>query len=250
MSIDPPANATPTPPAIVHLPASGAVDLCFVLLHGVGGDAASMAPLREALREQYPQAALVSLNGPEALADGGQAWFDVQGLDADTLLQRLDAALPALVQRIQAWGQHFELSWERVALAGFSQGATMALEAVQAQDQLAGRVLAFSGGHARAPQHAPQEVSLHLLHGLADELVPYQPVVAMARSLVALGADVTADVLPEVGHALHPKLVERGMEQLRTFVPARVWRSAMEAAQAQKDQEEEQAQADGAKPQA
>jgi len=77
-------------------------------------------------------------------------------------------------------------------------------------------------------------------------LVPYQPVVAMARTLVALGADVTADVLPEIGHELHPTLVARGMEQLRTFVPARVWRSAMEAAQAQKEQEE----ADGAKPQA
>ncbi|MBB4842789.1 phospholipase/carboxylesterase [Paucibacter oligotrophus] len=219
-----------TPPALVHLPASGAVDLCFVLLHGLGADAASMEPLRAALRAQYPQAALVSLNAPLALAEGGRAWFAVDGLDEAVLAQRLDAALPALIQRVQGWARHFGLDWGRIALAGFSQGATLALEAVQAQDQLAGRVLAFSGGHGRVPERAPHEVSLHLLHGLDDGLVPYRPVVNMARTLVALGADVTADVLPGIGHELHPKLVDKAMEQLRTFVPARLWRAAQEAA--------------------
>lgn len=232
-----------TPPAIIHLPASGAVDLCFVLLHGLGADAASMEPVRAALRTQYPQAALVSLNAPLSLAEGGQAWFaveDLNDLDADVLEQRLaerlDQALPALVQRVQAWAQHFELDWERIALVGFSQGATMALEAVQAQDRLAGRVLAFSGGHVRVPERAPHEVSLHLLHGLDDALVPYPPVVSMARTLVSLGADVTADVLPGVGHELHPKLVDKAMEQLRTFLPARMWRAAQEAAAEQAQQ--------------
>ncbi|MDC8787046.1 esterase [Roseateles koreensis] len=224
------ADATATPPAIVHLPASGAVDLCFILLHGVGADAASMDPLREALRAQYPQAALVSLNGPVPAPGGGQAWFDVDGLTADSLTERLDQALPELIQRIQSWGLHFELSGERVALAGFSQGATMALEAAQAQEGLVGRVLAFSGGHAKRPDHAPHEVSIHLLHGMADALVPYQPVVTMARTLVSLGADVTADILPDIGHELHPTLIEKGMAQLRTFVPARLWRAAAAAA--------------------
>jgi len=231
------------PPALVHLPASGPVDLCFVLLHGLGADAASMEPVRAALRAQYPQAALVSLNGPLSLAEGGQAWFAVEGLndlDAEVLEQRLaerlDQALPALVQRVQAWAKHFELDWERVALAGFSQGATLALEAVQAQDRLAGRVLAFSGGHVRVPQHAPHEVSIHLLHGLDDALVPYPPVVNMARTLVSLGADITADVLPGVGHELHPKLVDKAMEQLRSFLPARLWRAA-QAAAAEQDQQ-------------
>ena len=50
---------------------------------------------------------------------------------------------------------------------------------------------------------------------------------------MALGADVTADVLPGIGHELHPQLVDKAMEQLRTFVPARLWREAMKAAQEQ-----------------
>jgi phospholipase/carboxylesterase len=41
-------------------------------------------------------------------------------------------------------------------------------------------------------------------------------------------------VLPDLGHELHAELIARAMEQLRTFVPARVWKAAMEAAKEQK----------------
>jgi phospholipase/carboxylesterase len=205
--------------AIVSLPAAGAADLLFILLHGAGGQAADMAPLSLALREQYPQAALVGLNGPLVQA-GGFAWFE----------NALPAALPDFNARIRAWARHFDLSWERVALAGFAQGATLALEAVQFEPQLAGRVLALAGTYIALPQHAPKDVSLHLLHGIQDEVVPYPAVVAAARALVPLGADVTADILPGVGHQLHPLLIEKALAQLRTFLPGRLWREAMLAA--------------------
>jgi hypothetical protein len=69
-------------------------------------------------------------------------------------------------------------------------------------------------------------VSLHLLHGLGDTEVPPQHVVDAARTWVDLEADITADVLPKVGHTLDPQLIERGLHQLRTFIPARLWREA------------------------
>ena len=52
-----------------------------------------------------------------------------------------------------------------------------------------------------------------------------------AQALVDLGADVTADLLPHIDHSLHPALIEKAMEQLRTFIPARLWRDALIAAQ-------------------
>ena len=48
--------------------------------------------------------------------------------------------------------------------------------------------------------------------------------------LVALGADVTADVLPAIGHELHPALIDAAIHQLRTFLPQKVWREALRAA--------------------
>jgi len=42
---------------------------------------------------------------------------------------------------------------------------------------------------------------------------------------------VTADLLPHLDHGLHPALIAKAMEQLRTFIPARLWREALVAAQ-------------------
>ncbi|MBT9491250.1 MAG: esterase [Paucibacter sp.] len=228
--------------ALALLPDKGLPDLLFLLLHGAGADAAQMRPLAQALRAQYPQAAVVSINGPEAFEPPGedrataqgQQWYSLQGACDDNHPERVADVLPGFIATVRAWAEQFDMAWERVALAGFSQGAVMALEAVQAEPQLAGRVLAFAGAYATPPAHAPHEVSLHLLHGQLDPVLPHQDQVTAARRLVQLGADITADVLPDIGHELHPELIERAMEQLRTFLPARMWKEAMQAAKEQK----------------
>ena len=71
---------------------------------------------------------------------------------------------------------------------------------------------------------------MHLFHGLADPVIPHGPAVDAAKRLVALGADVTADVLPGIAHELHPQLVDKAIEQLRTFIPRKVWEAAMREA--------------------
>ncbi|MDI4634859.1 esterase [Pelomonas sp. V22] len=232
------ADDTHRSQALALLPAEGKPDLLFLLLHGAGADAAQMRPLAQALHTQYPQAAVLSLNGPEpydAIPGGGSGWqwYSLVGANDDNHAARVDAALPDFIATVRSWAAQFELPWQRVALAGFSQGAVLALEAVQVEVALVGRVLAFSGGYATMPGHAPAQVSVHLLHGLQDGVLPSQDQVTAAQRLVQLGADVTADILPGIGHELHDELIERALEQLQSFVPAHVWREAMQAAKEQ-----------------
>lgn len=220
--------------ALGLLPDKGLPELLFLLLHGLGADASQMRPLAQALHRQYPQAAVLSINGaqPDARLPGGGAgfqWYE-PAADASQESAHVAAALPGFIASVRAWAENFDLPWERVALAGFSQGAVLALEAVQSEPRLAGRVLAFGGGYAMQPTQAPQQVCLHFFHGMVDEVLPYQPVVQAARTLLQLGADVTADIRPGIGHELHPELIDKAMEQLRTFVPARLWREAVIAA--------------------
>ncbi|WP_310386478.1 esterase [Roseateles sp.] len=219
--------------AVAMLPDKGVPDLLFLLLHGAGADAAQMRPLAQALRAQYPQAAVLALNAPLTV-DGGQQWYSLDGCNDDNHAERVTAALPAFIATVRSWAAQWELPWQQVALGGFSQGAVLALEAVQAEAQLAGRVLAFAGAYATPPAQAPHEVSLHILHGQLDPVLPHQDQVTAARRLVQLGADITADVLPDIGHELHPELIERAMHQLRSFLPARMWKEAMQAAKEQK----------------
>ena len=238
--------------ALARLPASGAPDLLYVLFHGVASNAQQMTALAQSLAAEYPQAAVLCVHAPDAFDGGGidgapasgaaaalaapapdaRQWFAVRGLDADPALlgTRVAAALPHFIAVLRGLQQRFGIGWERTALAGFGQGATMVLEAVQAEPQLAGRVLVFAGRHVDLPDHAPADTSVHLLHGRDDAVVSYRASVESARALVALGADVTADVLPDIGHELHPALIDAAIHQLRTFLPQKVWREAMRAA--------------------
>lgn len=221
-----------TPLPLLHLPAEGAPTLLFVLLHGVGARASDLAPLARRLAAEYPQAVVVGLDGPLPFdaappSHCGRQWFSIVGVNEDNRPARVAAAMPGFVATVRSLQERFGVSWPCTALVGFSQGSIMALEAVQAEPALAGRVIAFSGRHARAPEHAPADTTLHLLHGLDDRVIPPGPVVDAAQRLVALGGDVTADVLPGIGHELHPTLLERAIEHLRTFLPKRAWREAM-----------------------
>jgi phospholipase/carboxylesterase len=190
-----------------------------------------MVPLAQRLACEYAQAALLCIDAPDpfdvAPGGGGRQWFSIQGIDEANRPARIAATLPRFVAQVRALQQHFDIDWPRTALVGFSQGAIMALEAVQAEPRLAGRVLAFSGRHATAPMHAPEDTTVHLFHGLADRVMPPGPAIDAAERLVALGGDVTCEALPGIGHELHPALVDRAMAQLRTFLPKKVWRDAL-----------------------
>ena len=207
-----------------------APDLLFALLpdSGIAPDGPdTLAPLAAALHAQYPKAVTLNLHPPLRDAEGRCRWW----ADAEPSVDGLAAALPHLIERLRLEAGKLDLPWQRVALAGVGDGALLALEAVQAEAELVGRVLAFAGGYLARPEHAPQDVCVHLLHGLADERFPYRHVVDAAQALVDLGADVTADLLPHLDHGLHPALIAKAMEQLRTFIPARLWREAVVAAQ-------------------
>ncbi len=223
--------------SLARLPNEGSIELLFLLFHGHGQGPQAMQPLATALANEYPQAAVLCLQAPDPADDPsgrqrstGFQYFPRVGLTEDNRAQRADAALPPFIALVRGFQDRFQVSWERTALAGFSQGAIIALEAVQAEPRLAGRVLAFGGRHASLPDHAPVDTTLHLLHGMADAVVPIAPVIEAARQLVLLGADITADILPDIGHELHPLLIDKAIEQLRTFLPRRLWREAISEA--------------------
>ena len=211
---------------LAHLPDSGAPKLLFLLFHGDGQSASSMTALAQSLAVEYPQSAVLCVNAPNGSTppSDGKFWFAGNGCSTAT------EAIPNFIAMVRELQNRFNVGWEHTALFGFAQGATMALEAVQIEHALAGRVLAFAGRHNSAPTYAPEDTTVHFLHGLQDSVVAHRAAVDSAQRLVALGGDVTADVLPGIGHELHPALIAKAIEQLRTFLPKKVWREA--AAQA------------------
>ena len=216
---------------IEWLPLQGQPEQLLLLLHGVGADGRSMAPLAQALRAEFPQAAIVAPDAPHPFEAGGagRQWFSVRGIDEANRVPRAAAALVPLAAWVRATQQRLGVGSAATALVGFSQGAILALELAAAEDGLAGRVLAFAGRYARLPAAAPRHTTLHLFHGGADAVIPVAHARAALEHLAALHGDATIDIAEGVGHELHPVLLRCALQRLRTHIPLRTWQAALGA---------------------
>jgi phospholipase/carboxylesterase len=214
------------------LPASGRPTLLYIYLHGVGAGALQMAPVADRFAQAWPHAVHLMPEGFDAFGEAadGRQWFSRDGITEENRPERVAAAVMKLTAFVNDAQRHFGIEFAATALVGFSQGAVVALEAVQREPALAGRVVALGGRYARLPEAAPPSTVLHLVHGKDDAVVPARHAVEAAARLVALGGDVTADVIPGVGHALDPELIERAVLHLQTYLPRRVWAEALAAA--------------------
>jgi phospholipase/carboxylesterase len=214
---------------VIARPAAQAQQL-VLLFHGFGADEHDMEPLGRSLAAEFPQACVVSLRAPEPCAGArGYQWFDLRGVTEDNRAGRVAGAMPGFLEAVRHWQLETGATVAQTALVGFSQGGIMALESTRDREAPAGRVAGIGARFARLPTRASAGTTLHLLHGKRDAVMPYALTVQAAEHLVRLGADVTADVLPFVGHEAGPEVARCLLQRLRTYVPLRVWREAMAA---------------------
>lgn len=177
----------------------------FVFLHGSGATSQSMIPIAFRFQARFPSAALVVPSGfaRSEVDRDAQQWFSSRGLNDDNRMERVAAILPrveALVRREQT---NCGVPTERTVLIGFSQGGTVALEAVKQLPGLAGAVVAYASRFARLPRNGTRIGSrVHLVHGEHDAVVSRVHAERAARMLAALHVPVTLDIVQDLGHAL------------------------------------------------
>jgi phospholipase/carboxylesterase len=209
----------------------GQAQQLMLLFHGVGATAHDLVPLGRVLAEEFPQAFIVSVAAPVPAGDGnGRQWFSVQGISEDNRPERVAAALPAFDETVARWQKEAGVGTDAVALIGFSQGGIMALESTRDRPAIAGRVVSIAGRFAKLPETPNAATTLHMFHGKLDPVIPYGFTVEAAKHLVAIGADLTADVIPHVGHQVNDDIAALLIERLRGHLPRRTWEAAMKAA--------------------
>jgi phospholipase/carboxylesterase len=189
----------------------------FVFLHASGADARSMIPAAFKYQGRFPSAALVVPSGfslyrrtPES-----KQWFSTKNLSSENHLDRVAEILPRIEQLVRREQTNHRVPRERTVLIGYSQGGTVALEAVKAFPELAGAVVAYSARFARLPQAGTRMDSrIHLVHGEYDSVVSRVYAERAARVLSGLHVPVTLDIIQDLGHALTHEAICRGSLRL------------------------------------
>ncbi|MFY9512966.1 MAG: esterase, partial [Rubrivivax sp.] len=212
---------------IEWLPADGsAPQQLILLLHGWADESMGLAPLAQALRLQFPNAAVLVPESDTATDGGrrGRMWYSIEGMTPENWPQRVNAVLPMLETWVRVQQRRLGVGEAATAIGGFSQGAILALALALQHDGIAGRVLAFGGCLVTPPGQAPLQTTVHLFHGEDDTVIPAQGSRDALEQLGALQGDATLDIAGGVGHQLHPALIDCALHRLTHHIPARTWR--------------------------
>lgn len=199
-------------------------DCLIVMCHGVGADASQMALGPEAWGLALPGAAFLAPDAPDPFEWGGPGhqWFSLRDRTPAVLDAGARRAAPKLDATIDAECARHNLPLARVAMAGFSQGAMMVLQAGLRRPTPPAAILAYSGALLETPALA-SEVQGHppvlLVHGESDEVVPFAQGPAAQATLQRLGIPVQTCWCPGTAHSIDDKGLSAGLAFLRLTLP-------------------------------
>jgi phospholipase/carboxylesterase len=195
-TLDGPRVAPLRPPA-THL---------VVLCHGYGSDGNDLIGLAPHWRNALPGAAFVSPNAPERIPGAGYQWFPLSRIDPQETLRGTEAAAPKLNAFIDEELARLNLSGDKLALVGFSQGTMMSLYVGLRRNPAPAAIVGFSGmlvGGETMP-HFDSSPPVLLLHGDMDQVIAPQALFMSANALGAAGVPVQWHMSKGLAHGIDP----------------------------------------------
>lgn len=197
-------------------PASGrAPRQLVILLHGLGADGNDLIGLAGYWRQLLPDAAFVAPNAPFPcdMAPYGYQWFSLQDRTPAMVEAGVRAAAPVLDAFIDESLAALGLDESGLALVGFSQGTMMSLFVALRRARPVAGVLGYSGACVAAEALAGEiraRPRVLLVHGDADEIVPFEMMGAAEAALRENGVMVEAVRRPGLGHGIDQTGLSRG----------------------------------------
>jgi phospholipase/carboxylesterase len=195
-------------------PANGqAPDTAVVLLHGYGSDGHDLIAMAPHFQPLLPGALFLAPNAPTALGMGGFQWFPIAWDSAASRLASRQTgvidARPVIVDFLHDLWNQTGVTPERTLLAGFSQGAMMALhvglslpreETLMGVIGIAGAFLPPDGFGGEALARPP----VCLVHGDLDDVVDPKHSADANSLLTNSEFEVKYHVSRGTGHGVSP----------------------------------------------
>lgn len=200
-------------------PASGKADSLVIFLHGYGANGADLLSIGEEWAHELPNTAFASPNAPsvcDAFSAGFQ-WFPIRAVDRH-LIERdrpMDSVMPALNAYIDDLLAQWGVREERLIVAGFSQGAMMAMYVMPRRKTACAGIIGYSGllvGAEGLKEEGISKMPVLAIHGDADEVVPPQCLAEVEAGFEAAGFNVETVMRPHLGHGIDHFGLMRGLQ--------------------------------------
>ncbi|HXN35766.1 MAG TPA: dienelactone hydrolase family protein [Opitutaceae bacterium] len=175
----------------------------LVLMHGRGASAEDIFSLGEAATADAPDVALIA---PQA---AGNSWYPQRFLAPTARNEPYLSSALGVIANLLAEASENRIRYDRVILAGFSQGACLALEFASRHPRRYGAVVGLSGaliGPPRGPRRLSGSMDATPVYLGCDEEdahIPLASVEESAEVFAALGAQVTKSIFKGMGHTVN-----------------------------------------------
>jgi phospholipase/carboxylesterase len=186
-----------------------------LLLHGYGADGNDLIGLAAEWAPALPETLFYSPHAPfpcEA-AGFGRQWFGFQNKRQDLVVLEVATAARIIDREVDGFLKELKLPPGRLVLAGFSQGAMMALHIGLRRAEPVAGILAYSG-LLMAPELLEMQIRskppVLLIHGDRDTVVPPESLPEAEGTLTRLGVPVEALLRPGLAHGIDPEGVAQG----------------------------------------
>lgn len=193
-------------------PRSGATRRLVVVLHGYGADGSDLISLGAQWARALPDTAFLAPDAHEPCEymPSGRQWFRLTDRNPHERWSGACAAAPVIDAFLDAQLAARGLDDSALALAGFSQGAMMALHVGLRRPRPPAAILAYSGvlvgpeklketAVARARADWPP---IMLIHGSHDDVIPVAALHASAQAIEEAGGACRTHVARGLGHGI------------------------------------------------
>ena len=195
--------------------ASGKTKQLVVLLHGYGSNGDDLISLAPFFAQALPDADFLSPNAPFPceMSPLGFQWFGFEDRTPEMLLGAAQLAGQIVDRFLDAELARRGLANRDLALIGFSQGTMMALHVGLRRAQPIGAILGYSGSLVGADVLVAEIKSrppVFLVHGTADQVVPYGALAAAEMVLKDAGVKVETESRPGLVHSIDQVGAQKG----------------------------------------
>lgn len=202
----------------------GAPQKLVVLLHGYGSSGDDLIALGAQWRGLLPQAEFIAPHAPEPyepMSSMGYQWFgledfDPENIDSAAMRRGVEHAAPFLQRFLEESLESRGLKPADLALVGFSQGTMMALSVLEFLPSVKA-IVGYSGAFYPSPTASPAAPSTKvlLIHGEADEIVPFKALTKAVEDLAQEGVEAETYLRPRLGHSIDFEGLQKGGQFLQ-----------------------------------
>ena len=176
-----------------------------ILLHGYGGDGKDISMLSFNWKRHMPNTVFICPNGHEvcAINPSGFQWFDLTKDDPDYILEQSIKAEKKIQKFINEIKQEFNLTNDKICLAGFSQGCMLSLNVGLISEEKFSCIVGFSGkiiDQNNLKGRIKNFSDVLLIHGDADQVVPSTYLLEAKDFLIRNGINVQTLFIKNCDH--------------------------------------------------